>query len=133
MRQGGQGPCRYYIHTALEIQDKSFEPAVMHGRRRLRQPRRMPQESTFAGIAFHKMDMESRPIRSRYGDHQAGEPCARAQVKPSAPVCQCQKLQRIRDMSRPDLIEGCRSDEILDRLPTGEFFHKEAELAQRFT
>jgi hypothetical protein len=78
--------------------------------------------------------MGARNVGQRTGDDQAGETGAGAEVRPSPGLRrEGEKLERVRDVTRPHLRDGGRSNEVHPLLPFAEQGHEAGEAVGCFT
>ena len=105
----------------------------MNRSRSFSQPDDLAEKGAFARIALDEMDLQS-PLRSRNGKHETGKSGAGSEVEPSAGVRrEVEKLERIDDMTIPDLVERGRANEVLDRLPAAKLALQQLKLLECFT
>src|ERR1051325_5458963 len=98
----------------------------MHGRNRRSYAHRLAQKGCFFGIALDQVDIGARRLRQRAGENHARETAAAAKVDPYfRRRSQAQKLERISDVSSPEMRKRRWGDEIGLGLP----LHEETDIA----
>ena len=80
------------------------------------------------------MDVEPARSAPSDGEDQTGKSGAGAEVEPGLGLGrEVEKLRRIDDVPVPDLGQGRRPDEVLDRLPAAKLALEQLELLECFT
>src|SRR3954452_10860112 len=98
----------------------------MHGRCCRSYAHRLAQKGRFFGIALDQMYIGTRRLRQRAGKNHTREAAATAKIDPDfRRRSQAQKLERISDVSSPEMRKRRRRDEIGFGLP----LHEEADVA----
>src|SRR3954468_4070752 len=105
----------------------------MHGRCCRSYAHRLAQKGRFFGIALDQMDVGARRLRQRASESHTREAAAAAKVDPDfRRRSQAQKLERISDVSRPEMRKRRWRDEIGFGLPLHEKADVSIESRLRF-
>src|SRR5262249_8667730 len=86
----------------LKLRGEILDSLRMHADRGAGDALRLAQEGGFLCIAVNEMDERARLVGESAGNDQAGKSSSRAKIEPNPRVGgEVEKLQRIRDVSRP--------------------------------
>src|SRR5262245_43209639 len=103
---------------ACESIQSSPDVGEMHSPRRARDAYGLAQKRSLLGDTLDQIDSGARRLRQRTGQHDTWKAAAAAKIDPG--LCgrsERQELQRIGDMTRPEIRKRGGGDEIRLRLP----------------
>ncbi len=132
--EGGERPGGHNVGPPREMGGEFLDPLRMHGCRRRRDALGLAQERSLLRVALNQVDHGAGLVRERAGHDETGKAAARSEIDPDARIRrERNELKRVRDVSRPQMRDRGRRDEIGRALPLQQQRNEAIETLHCFT